>query len=290
MIAGGGDVPRPLAIEAQNIQWPRLSPDGRRLTMTIAASGRSDIWVFDLPSGPLARLTTTGTLNDRPEWMPDGKSVLFRSNRGRLNAIWVQPVDGAGSARLLYEMKASKVDEGIVSNDGRYLAFQRDTTGVADLWYKSLSGDTTPHPVETTAAAELSPRFSPDGKWLAYSSSESGATQVYVRPFPSLAVRIQVSLDGGATPVWSRDGRTIFYTNARRIVAATVSTQASFRVLERKDIVERLFTFNSIHADFDAMPDGKHVLALQPAEEDAQLIAVHNWRAELKARVAGRPR
>jgi len=290
MIAGDGDQPRPVAIEAQNIQWPRLSPDGRRLTMTIAASGRSDIWVFDLPSGPLARLTTDGTLNDRPEWMPDGKSVLFRSNRGRLNAIWVQPVDGAGNARLLYEMKSSKIDEGIVSNDGRYLAFQRDTTGVADLWYKPLSGDTTPRPVETSAAAELSPRFSPDGKWLAYSSSESGATQVYVRPFPSLAVRIQVSLDGGSTPVWSRDGRTIFYTNARRIVAATVSTQASFRVLERRNVVERLFTFNAIHADFDVMPDGKHVLALQPAEEDAQLIAVHNWRSELKARLAGRPR
>ena len=290
MLAGAGDPPRSIIGEAQNIQWPRLSPDARRISMTIAASGRSDIWVYDLPSGPLARLTTEGTLNDRSEWMPDGKSVLFRSNRGALNGIWVQPVDGAGTARILYQMKASKVDEGVVSNDGKYLVFQRDTTGVADLWYKPLSGDTTARPIEQSAAAELSGRFSPDGKWVAYSSSESGATQIYVRPFPSLSVRYQVSLDGGATPVWSRDGRTIFYTNARRIVSATLATQPSFRVLERKVVVERAFTFNAIHADFDVMPDGKHVIVLQPAEEDAQLIAVHNWRNELKSRLEGRPR
>jgi eukaryotic-like serine/threonine-protein kinase len=286
-LAEAGVLPKVVIADAQNYQWPRLSPDGRRIAMTLANAGRSDIWIYDLPSGPLTRLTTQGTLNDRPEWMPDGRAVLFRSNRGALNALWLQPVDGAGDARQFFAMSNSKVDEGVVSNDGRYLLFQRDSTGVGDLWYATLTGDTIARPIETTPVAEISGRFSPDGKWIAYSSSESGAAQVYVRPFPSLSVRYQVSLDGGGTPVWSRDGRFIFYTSGRRVMRASIVTQPSFIVTNRTLALDRLFTFNGVHADFDVMPDGKTLLGLQPADEDAQLIVVHNWQAELFARVRG---
>ncbi len=287
MIAGAGEVPKPVIAAAQNIAWPRVSPNGRRIAMTITESGRSDIWVYDLPSGPLSRVTTQGSLNDRPEWAPDGKSVIFRSNRGALNSIWTQPLDGAGEARLLFAMPKSKVDEGVLSPDGKYLAFQRDTTGVGDVWYKSFQGDTAPKPIEAGPSAELGPRYSPDGKWIAYSSGESSATQVYVRPFPSLSMRHQVSTDGGATPVWSRDGRRIYYASGRRIIAATIQLQPEWRVLSRRTVVDRDFTFNTIHADFDVMPDGLSILALQPADEEAQLIAVHDWRAEVRARVRG---
>ena len=289
MIVAPMGAPRPVLAEGQNVSWPRLSPNGKRISMTIGESGRSDIWVYDLPSGPLNRVTTGGTLNDRSEWMPDGKAVLFRSNRGALNAIWTQPVDGAGDAKLLFAMNGSKIDEGVMSADGRYLAFQRDTTGIGDVWYKALQGDTMPKVIDASAGAELSPRFSPDGKWIALASSESGASQIFVRPFPSLATRKQISLDGGTTPVWSRDGTRIYYVIGRRLVVASVRTQPDFSVLSRRVVIEREFSFNTIHADYDLMPDDVSILALQLAEAEAQLIAVHNWASEVRARVRGRP-
>jgi Tol biopolymer transport system component len=241
-----------------------------------------------MPSGPLTRLTSDGTVNDRPEWTPDGKSVLFRSNRGRSNAIWIQPVDGAGNARVLHADGAIKIDEGVMSNDGRYLLLQRDSTGVADLWYRALTGDSTIKPIETSRFAELSGRFSPDGKWVAYSSTETGSSQVYVRAFPSMDARYQVSLDGGGTPVWSRDSKRIYYTAGRDLMVATIGTTPRFAVTSRRRAINGQFTFLPIHADFDVLPDDESIVAFRPIEQDAQLVMVNNWRSELRARAVAK--
>jgi serine/threonine-protein kinase len=290
MEVGANGALRPIIPDAGGYGWPRLSPDGRRLAVTVSSPSRSDIWIYDLPSGPLTRLTTEGTTNDRPEWMPDGKSVMFRSNRGGLNALWLQPVDGAGAATLLFGLKEAKVDEGALSSDGRYLLFQRDRTGRGELWYKTLQGDTVSRQVGTGPHGEVGGRFSPDGKWVVYASSEFGTSQVYVRPFPSLAARYQVSLNGGATPLWSPDGKRIFYMADRQIIAATIGSTQPFSIASRVPVFGRGFSFNGIHADYDVARDGRTFLALRPADDDAQLIAVHNWRAELRARMQGNAR
>ena len=274
-------------LDAQDIKWPRLSPDGKRIAMTVSTGGHSDIWIYDLPQGPLTRLTNEGQQNDRPEWMPDGRSVLFRSSRGVNNAIWVQPVDSTGNARLLYSQPAAKVDEGVVSPDGKFLLFQMDSTGIGDLWYTALAPDSQHHPVATSAGAELSARFSPDGKWIAYTSSESGPTQVYVRPFPSLATRHQVSLDGGATPVWSRDGLNLYYVVGRALLRATFTSSPTFAVLKRRVVSENVLSYQTIHADYDLFPDGR-VIGLQRTEDDNRLVMVHNWAVEVRARLSGR--
>jgi Tol biopolymer transport system component len=254
--------------------------------MTVAAGGRSDIWILDLPQGPMTRLTTEGLQNDRPEWMPDGKSVLFRSSRGTLNSIWVQPVDGAGPARLLYSHPVAKVEEAVASPDGKFLLIQMDSTGVADLGYIEIGSNPQLHPVAATSSAELSGRFSPDGKWITYTSSASGTAEVYVQPFPSLATRHQVSLDGGATPVWSRDGRHIYYARGRQLLAATVATSPAFAVQDRRVVNDNVFSFTSIHADYDVFPDGR-VIGLQPTDTDVRVVMTHNWATEFRARLSG---
>jgi Tol biopolymer transport system component len=220
--------------------------------------------------------------------MPDGKSVLFRSTRGARNSLWVQPVDGAGPARLLHGHPTAKVEEGMVSPDGRYVLFQLDAVGIGDLWFKATHADSQPHPVATTAVAELSPRFSPDGKWIVYSSSESGPPQVYAQPFPSLATRHQVSLDGGGTPLWSRDG-TIYFTRGRTLMAAKVSTSPNFSVLSRRVVNENRFSYMTIHADFDVFTNGR-VLGLQPTEEEVRVVVVHNWAASIRTLLTAAPR
>ena len=276
---------RPVLSEPSVFLTPRLSPDGRRIAMSQGSSSRSDVFVYELPGGPLVRLTTEGTTNDRPEWMPDGKSLLYRSNRGGLNALWVAPLDGSGSPRQLFGLNDAKIDEGMISKDGTYLIYQADRTGRGELFYRQMSGDTTSRRLASGAFGEVGPRFSPDGKWVVYASGETGASQIYVRPFPSLSARYQISLTGGATPLWSPDGKRIYYVVGRDLIAATIGSLAPFSIASREKLPLRGFTFGGIHADYDVLPDGRTLLAFQAGDEDAHIVAVYNWRAEVLARM-----
>jgi eukaryotic-like serine/threonine-protein kinase len=286
-IATGDGSARPIIPEAGAISHPRLSPNGRHIAMTVGSSARSDVWVYDLPSGPFARLTTEGNNNDRPEWMPDSRTVVFRSSRGGLNAAWAQPIDGSAPARLLFGQSDAKVDETVVSPDGQYLLFQRDQYGLGELWYRAMSGDTTPKRVGNGAFGETGGRFSPDGKWVAYGSSEAGSGQVYVRPFPGLNARYQVSLNGGATPVWSADMRRIYYVAERQLMAATITSFQPFTIGARDAVLGRAFSFGGTHADYDVARDGRSFIALRSPDQDVQLVIVHNWASELRARMRG---
>src|SRR5262249_43023667 len=114
-------------------------------------------------------------------------------------------------------------------------------------------------------------------------------TQIYVKPFPSLATRHQVSIDGGVTPVWSRDGREIFYAATGRVLhAATASTVGGFSVTSRRVINQNVFSYTTIHADFDIMPDGRRILGFEPTDADIRVVFVHGWADELRARLSGK--
>jgi serine/threonine-protein kinase len=127
------------------------------------------------------------------------------------------------------------------------------------------------------------PRLSPDGHWLAYQSNATGRYEVYVRPFPDSGGRVQVSTDAGSEPLWSRSGRTLFYRSPRGIVAVSVSTDASFRLGDRKVVLAGDFLTNASHANYDVSPDGSSFLMLQRAGDEVRTIVVQNWKGELIA-------
>jgi serine/threonine protein kinase len=262
---------------------PRFSPDGRR----VAVSFDGDVWIYDLASATPMRLTS-GARNDRPEWSPDGVRVLFRTTRDGADALWWQAADGsAGPERLLRLDNGPQ--EGVISPDGKWLVIRTiGTTTKRDVHYRAMSGDTTLYPIATSEFDELMPRVSPDGKWIAYVSDESGIAEVYVRRFPGQSGKVQVSLGGGSEPIWAPDGRGIYYRHVRDVMAARVSTSSGFSVRDRVKLFDGAYATSPIHANFDVSPDGKRFLMISRAGSDAEVIVVHNWAREVRERLRER--
>jgi serine/threonine-protein kinase len=278
---------RTLAIPAGRYDHPRLSPDGKQLALEVNTGETTDIHIFDLVSRTLARLTTDGAFNVNAEWTPDGKRVIFSSQREGRPTLWWQLADHSGPAERLAKLDNAAVAEGVLSADGGMLVV-RSAGGETsnDIWYRRMANDTSMKPLVIGPFNELAPRISPNGRWVAYSSDESGAQQVYVTPLPGPGGHYPVSADGGNTPVWSPDGRRVYYTNGRTLFAATVSFSPTFSVTARDTIFRSGMSSVPVHASYDVAPDGKHFVILRSTGPDAQLIIVHDWKYELRARIA----
>jgi len=277
----------PLIREPREFSVPRYAPDGQRVAFTIGTATSQDVWIYALQSGTLTRLTTDG-LNTRPEWSPDGKRVLFRSERAGRPGIWWQPADGSGPPEPLLQTDVDPF-EAILSPDGRYLLF-RTGPGVKysrDILYITLGGDSTLKPLVTSLFNDMMPRLSPDGRWLAYQSNESGQNEIYVRPFPEAGGRVQVSTGGGIEPLWDRRGRALYYRRGQQLVAAAVTTTPTFSMGSQRALFEADYLTNPSHPNYDVAPDGAHFLMLKRMGE-AQTVVVLNWIAEVRARTAAK--
>jgi Tol biopolymer transport system component len=274
--------------EPREYLFPRLSPDGRRLAIAVGTSDRRDVWLFDLSSQTMTRLTSEGPANDRPEWSPDGKRVLYRSERGPRSAIWWRPADLSSDGVSLVAGSNVDVFEGVMSPDMRSVVYQLDTAG-ADIYYRALAGDTTPHVVSNSAQGiETMPRVSPDGRWVAFATDESGHEEVVVQPFPGPGGRVQVSSGGGSEPVWSRDGKRLFYRAAGHLMAARIAVGEGFAIAGRDTLFTDSFQFApNPHANYDVTADGTHFVFLKAASE-GNMIVVTNWQSVVKARMASR--
>jgi serine/threonine-protein kinase len=288
VLVGGGMPASEVIAGGQQISFPRYSPDGRRIAISLATGTRTDVWIYTIASGSRARLTTAGSDNQRPEWANNGRYVLYRSNRSGQQALWWQPADGSGAAEQLSPRTDLPVHEGVISPDGRALLYRVDDTRRArDIYVVSLAGgDREPRPFLTTDFDEFAPRFSPNGKWVAYVSNESGRDEVYVRPFPGPSGRVVISDGGGEEPLWSRDGNRIFYRGLDVVVAASVSFQGEPLVTARDTVARGSFLSNRFHPMYDLAPDGKRLLMLQGSGSPLQLTVELNWARALKERLA----
>jgi serine/threonine-protein kinase len=237
-----------------------LSPDGERLAIAVRASGSDDIWVKELDRGPMTRLTFEGS-NVRPTWSRDGRSVMYISGVGGGSPeLLRRRADGTSSAdtliaatRAVWEVRPTAdstlllVRLGIPPTRDIYL-YDRGTPGDSGLT-RLIADD---------GFEETAPAFSPDGRWLAYTTNESGRYEVYVRPFPEVnAGRWQVSRDGGSEPQWAHSGRELFYRSGRgQLIAASVQTGENFSVGEQRALfpVEGLLG-STAHAQYDVSPD-----------------------------------
>jgi len=266
---------------------PRLSPDGRRLAVEVGGVGNNEIWIADLTTGTLERLTRQG-FNDRPEWSLDGTRVLYSSNRSKANSLWWQPADGSGPAELVFQWHDA-IREGVFTPDGRSILIRTDTPDSnRDVLVLPLAGNRVPVPILTGVNDEKHPRVSPDGRLLAYTSNETGREEVYLRALSGPAARVRVSTGGGGEPLWSPDGRRLYYRARAALMAATVGTSPALAISKRDTLFTGQFSTSPWHPNYDVAPDGKSFIMVRPVEEHRQLILVVNWIEELRGRTARR--
>lgn len=267
-----------------------LSPDGAALAVGVADAGEFEVWIKRLDLGAASKI---GDGAAQPTWTPDGRAVAFvaaNRRRGPMKLdLFLRRSDGSAPRRLIRE-EPHQVWEAQYSQDGKWLVYRT----ASDLFAVRTDGDTSRIPLVVTPFAEYTPSLSPDGRWLAYSSDESGTREVYVRPFPNTGTaRWRISIAGGSEPVWSRNGRELFYKNGRQeLVVVAVPRTATFTMGEQRVLFSTAGYDVSVNGKtYDVSPDGSRFVMIRPARKSHdQLIVVENFFEELRSRVGSAPR
>jgi eukaryotic-like serine/threonine-protein kinase len=279
---------QPSTAPAHAYRGPRLSPDGQRIAVAIEEQ-EAQVWLYDLSRDTLTRLTFEGNVNVNPVWTRDGKRIAFTSNKeGPQNLFW-QLADGSGGLERLTTSEHVNTPSSW-SPDGQLLAFwEVNATTGWDIWMLRPS-DRKAQPFLRTPFNESVPRFSPDGRWLAYISNESGRYEIYVQPYPGPGGKWQISTEGGTEPAWNPNGRELFYRSGDRMMAVDIATQPGFSVGKPRVLFEGQYEPTpATFPNYDVSPDGQRFLMLKPSEQEAaaqtQINVVLNWFEELKRRV-----
>jgi len=270
---------------------PRLSPDGKRLlyVQIDPRGGKSDLWIRDLTSGQLSLLAS----NLRPlgpAWSPDGQRVAYSGVKGSAPAIYVKPANTVGAEQELWRPTDSFVYSIAWTSDGKFLIFTEllSSTGKSRIAKLPAAGNARPIPVLEAAGANFGyARVSPDGKWIAYRSDESGTDEIYVSSFPNVAGKLQVSVAGGSMPCWRGDGKELYYlTPDNKLVAAEMKdANGSLQVMATKTLFQTAAApTRTGGSPYDVTPDGKRFLVdTQSSDQTSALLnVVLNWTAELK--------
>jgi Tol biopolymer transport system component len=273
----------------------RLSPDGKRVAFSESAgAGRRNLWIYDIGRNVRMRLTTAA-MADMPVWSPDGTQLVFQETQGtEESAIYQVPANAAVPEQVLLPPEAGFVLAPLDwSPDGRFLIFRKDKLGsiAGDLWVLPLFGDRKAYPYLVSPFTKGRAVLSPNGRWLAYVSNESGTQEVFVQPFPNAASgKWQISTEGGTFPKWRRDGHELYYLDFnRRVIAVSVSTERDFAVKGSTTLFDTnlfLSTITVNYSPFDVAGEGEHFLLLSTSETVPQfpgLKVVLNWDSALKS-------
>jgi Tol biopolymer transport system component len=262
----------------------RISPDGSRVAigMTERRTGTDDIWLFDRDRGVPTRLHSDPVWETQPVWSPDGTTLAYGSDRkGPPDIVAMGMSDGQGGERALVEDPAAQEYPQDFSRNGRYLAYTSTSQWPDwDIWLLPLKGNGRPIPWLRTRSSESSPRFSPDGEWIAYESDESGTSEIYVARTDAAGDKRRLSPAGGQKPRWRADGRELYYIGPGGLVMAVpVAPGAQFAAGDPSP----LFPVEGIE-DFDVMADGSRFLVSTPAEktQESRIRVIVNWTSLLK--------
>ena len=274
----------------QGIRYAVLSPDDKKLVVTTWDRPPADnghLWIKQLPRGPYSKFTFEGEVNMRPSWSPDGRSVIFISDRGDNRDVWMKQADGTRPAELLLDHTMT-IDEAFYSSTGEWVVFRRGMEeGERDIFATRLNIDTAATPLLASTFDEVAPALSSDGRFLAYVSDPTGQPNVYVRPFPEADTEIQVSANGGREPVWARNGSELFYRNSDQEMVAVEVLPGSDFVTGPEQVLFPATAYRTdfYHAAYDVTADGERFVMIRNSDSgslDEELIVVENWFEELE--------
>ena len=266
---------------------PVLSPDGNRLVVAVTTTQGQQIWVKQLPRGPLTAITRGSGSAERPAWSPDGRQIAFIRRPGQSrSSIWIQRSDGSASAESLV-VEPRGIDEVAWAPDGRSVLYRVGGAGAGsrDLYATRIPATGAPRPILTENFDELGADVSPDGRWFAYVSNESGRNEVYVRRYDAPgAGRTQVSVVGGAEPRWAHSGRELFFRGPRaEMMVAAVTIGPTFHAQPPRVLFPAArMASDYFHRSYDVGPDDRRFLMIRASEGQTDLVLVVNWFEELK--------
>jgi Tol biopolymer transport system component len=268
--------------------YARLSPDGGRVALDIR-DDQNDIWTWDLTRKTLTRLTFNPGINRAPVWTPDGTRLAFSMAGTGAEPVFIQAADGSGAPTRVTPEKGTFMPVSFTP-DGKQLLVHPSAAAPYDLQIVDIEAKTAPTPLLAEPHSESNGVVSPDGRWLAYQSNESGRDEIYVRPFPHVnSGRWQVSADGGTRPLWSRDGRELFYYLPPGVImAATIGPGSSFTPGKPTVVLKGTYLSPQTGRMYDVSPDGRRFLLIKESRGESgappapQLIVVQHWLEELK--------
>jgi Tol biopolymer transport system component len=287
----------PISAASNDYHAPRISPDGTKVALSIRAGDKSDIWIWDTVRETMTRLTFDG-FNGYSLWTSDGQRIAFSKATQAAafsDSVYWKAADGTGEEEKLGSAPDRMLLPWSWSSDGKALALF-EATGITyyDIGILSMEGNHEHKSLLKEKYIEFQPKISPDGKWMAYASNESGQLEIYVRPFPDVNKgRWQVSTSGGDTPLWAPNGRELFYRNAEAVMSVSVETEPAFKAGKPGILFRGTYVPLSISdgQPWDISPDGKRFLMLKPPVSTGGAPAaarkvdiVVNWFEELKRR------
>ncbi len=259
-----------------------LAPSARQAVVASTAQGSSDLWLLDLERQTLTRFTFEGSNND-PVWTPDEKQVIFSSDRdGDHQKLYRKAADGIGEVELLWDSPRSAVPLD-VTPDGRWLAAQLGAAvdgseASDDIWILDLTGEEEPRPFLDDEANTNMATFSPDGRWMAYTTNEAGSERIYVRPFPPAAGKWEISTQSSREPRWAADGKRLYYRTFQGMRYVTVDTSEGFRVGREVVVVDNGSMGPPFNMTYSLAEDNRY-LTVRPHREETP--STHNWTGEL---------
>jgi eukaryotic-like serine/threonine-protein kinase len=268
---------------------PAISADASRLAVGVGETGKRNVWVYDLKRGTASRLTFDSSDDDLdPVWTADESRIFFSSDRGGHRDIYEKAANGLGSEEPVFQSKDQQKAINDLSPDGRYAIYDTSSANTTQLWALPLFGERKPVAFVQGSFSTRSARFSPNGRFVAYSSTETGTPEIYVQTFPQQTGKWQISPSGGTQPMWRRDGKELFYiTPDNQLMAVPVNTDAgSFQAGIPKPLFQaHLVPFSSWRNIYVPSPDGQRFLMLTPAGEakEEPITVVVNWPALLKS-------
>jgi serine/threonine-protein kinase len=265
----------PSGLPFSSVNDPRISPDGTRLIVSL---GIQAIWVIDVRTQTSTLLTENGFY---PIWGPDGKEILYTSNRGKNYDIYRVPVDLSRPEERLLDLPNSMRTMDWTKQGLVVLREEIPGKGMDLETWTDLADPSALKPLLEGADDELAAVVSPDGRWLAYVSNYSGADEVYVTSFPTAGARVKISNAGGHSPAWAPDGKTLYYVQGMKMTAAALETDAAIRVTERKVLFDDEYVQYRWSRQYDITPDGKRFIMIKnPPPGNVEVIT--NWFAELE--------